>query len=32
MAKPITKEGYDKAKARLSELKAEFERLEKKAI
>ena len=27
MAKPITKEGYDKAKARLSELKAEFETL-----
>ena len=27
MAKPITKEGYDKVKAKLSELKAEFETL-----
>ena len=27
MAKPITKEGYDKAKSRLAELKAEFETL-----
>ncbi|WP_295162028.1 transcription elongation factor GreA [uncultured Brachyspira sp.] len=27
MAKPITKEGYDKAKSKLSELKSEFETL-----
>ena len=27
MAKPITKEGYDKVKAKLAELKAEFETL-----
>ncbi len=27
MAKPITKEGYDKAKSKLAELKAEFETL-----